>query len=177
VCVVRPLVAIVSVVALGCASSTPQPNTGALRDVSQTENGQIIRTTPDYAIQSGIPLPVDEAYAAMMVGYSRLGIPTTTSDEGHHVLGNGAYSVTHRFRGENLSRFFECGRDGLGVPRADRYELTVSVMSSLAPDGPQNTKVQTLVTAKGSDPTGDGQDVYCSTTGHLEAELIDATRS
>jgi hypothetical protein len=175
---VRPtFVAVLGVLACGCLSASPgPPQPAAAREVMTTEDGSILRTNPDYAIKGTINLPLDEAYAAMLVAYSKLGIEATTNDSGAHVVGNASMTVVHQFQREDLSRFFECGRDALGGPRADHYRVTFSAISTLTAVGPQATEVETLVTAKGSDPGGNGSDVYCSTTGHLEAALVRAAR-
>jgi hypothetical protein len=159
--------------AVGCVSVGPSPQrTGELRDVVQTEDGLVLRTTPDYAIKGGLAKPLDESFADMLIAYEKLGIQTTTNDSGAHTVGNMQVTALHRLNGEDLSRYFECGRDGLGTPRADRYRITFTVISTLSKDGPNATKVETLVTARGTDPGGNGSDVYCSTTGRLENELV-----
>jgi hypothetical protein len=166
-------VSIAGALALGCASVGPSPQRqGELRDVMRTEDGVMLRTTPDYAISGALPKPVDEAFAAMLLAYQKLGIEATTNDSGSHSVGNMAVLAVHRFNGEDLSRYFECGRDALGTPRADHYRITFAVVSTLTKDGPTVTKVETLVTARGVDPGGNGSDLYCSTTGHLENEIV-----
>ena len=132
----------------------------------------MLRTTPDYAIKGGLAKPVDLSFADMLIAYEKIGIQTTTNDSGAHTVGNMQATALHRLNGEDLSRYFECGRDAFGTPRADRYRITFAVVSTLSMDGPNATKVETFVTARGSDPGGNGSDVYCSTTGHLESELI-----
>jgi hypothetical protein len=118
--------------------------------------------------------PVDEAFAALLLAYQKLGIVTATNDPVGHHIGNTSLTVLHRWNNEDVSRFFECGRDGAtGTLRADRYRITFSVMSSLAAKGARETRIETVVTARGTDP-GAGGSVYCSTTGHLEALLIGA---
>ena len=167
------LVGLAGAVALGCASAgnpSPQQQAG-LRDVAQTENGVILRTTPDYAIRGELPLPIDEAFAAMMLAYQKVGIELKTTDTGTHSLGNRTVSVVHQLHGQDLSRYFECGRDPMNGPRADHFRITFAAISTLTADGPSDTMVETLVTARGTDPAG-ATDVYCSSTGHLEAELI-----
>lgn len=160
----------------GCVSTNPSPQRpGELRDVAQDQSGNVLRTTPDYAIKDVLAQPIDEAFAAMLLAYQKLGIQTATNDEANHRLGNTAVTVVHQFHGEDVSRFFECGRDAFGTPRADRYTITFAVITTLAPDGRGSTNVETLVTARGRDPGG-ASDLYCSTTGHLEAELIKAAR-
>lgn len=162
----------------GCVATNPAPGTLPYRDVATTEDGSIIRTSSDVAIRASLNLPMDEAYAAMLLAYSHLGIEATTNDSGSHVVGNMSFTLQGAFHHENLSRYFECGRDAaLGTPRADHYRITFSVVSTLRPAGTSATNVETLVTAKGSDPSGNGADVYCSTTGHLEAELLQAATS
>lgn len=163
-------------VTLGCATAGTIPQQGQSRDVVQTENGDMLRTTPDYAQTDYVVEPVDEAYANLLLAYQKLGIEATTNDPvGHHV-GNTSVALLHQFNHQSLSSFFECGRDGFGTPRADRYRIVVSVVSSLAADGANGTKVETMVTARGIDSGGTGTDVYCSTTGHLEALLIKMAR-
>lgn len=158
--------------ALGCAtgSSTPQRQ-GELRDYAQSENGKIYRTTSDYAITGSVSQPVDEAYASMLLAYQKLGIVAAINDPVNHRVGNTAVNVLHRWNGEDLSRFFECGRDALQTPRADDDRITFSVVTTLGANG-ADTKVETLVTARGTDPGANGSTVYCSTTGHLEALLL-----
>ncbi|HXB23109.1 MAG TPA: hypothetical protein VNV25_00120 [Gemmatimonadaceae bacterium] len=172
-----PFVIIAGALALACTTVGPSPQRqGELRDVVQTDNGQMYRTTPDYAITGALPKPIDEAYAAMLLAYQKLGIETTTNDPNGRSVGNMAVLVVHRFNGEDLSRYFECGRDALGTPRADHYRITFAVISTLVADGPTATKVETLVTARGTDPGGGGSDLYCSTTGHLENEIVKTAR-
>ena len=167
------LVGLAGAFALGCATAGSSPQqAGALRDVAQNENGEILRTTPDYAIKGAVSRPIDEAYAGMLLAYQKLGIEATTNDPVKHTLGNTSVGAQHRFYGEDLSRFFECGRDAFNTPRADRYRLTFAVVTTLVAEGPTDTRVETFVTARGSDPGGNGSDVYCSTTGHLEGLLI-----
>jgi hypothetical protein len=158
---------------VGCATtgSSPQSN-GELRDVVQTEGGQMLRTTPDYAIKGRVARPADEAFAGMLLAYQKLGIEATTNDPAGHTIGNASVTVLRRWNGEDLSRFFECGRDAFQTPRADRYRITFSVATTLAAEGTTDTKVQTLVTARGTDPGGNGGDAYCSSTGHLEGLLV-----
>jgi hypothetical protein len=162
---------------LGCATanSTPQ-SPGELRDVAQSESGKIYRTTPDYAIKGSVSRSVDEAYAGMLLAYQKLGIEATTNDAANHRVGNPAVNVLHRWNREDVSRFFECGRDAFQTPRADRYRITFSVVTTLVADGTDNTRVETFVTVRGSDPSGSGSDLYCSTTGHLEALLINLAK-
>jgi hypothetical protein len=162
----------------GCVSANPSPGALPYRDVATTEDGSVIRTTSDYAIKGSLNLPLDEAYAAMLLAYSHLGIEATASDSGSHVVGNTSVTVERQFLKENLSRYFECGRDaGLGTPRADHYRITFSVFSTLRASGTSATNVETLVTARGVDPGGNASDVYCATTGRLEAQLLRAAHS
>jgi hypothetical protein len=144
--------------------------------VALTENGAFIRTNADRAIEGDIALPVDEAFAAMLLAYQKLGITATTNDPDTHRVGNMTVSVVHRFNGQDLSKYFECGRDAFGTPRADRYRITFSVVSRLAAEGTADTQVETLITARGTDPGGQGSDLYCSSSGRLELELVAAAR-
>jgi|SRR5579872_3462463 len=165
-------VGLAGAVALGCATAgSGSQSTGELRDVAHNENGQMLRTTPDYAIGGSVSRPVDEVYASMLLAYQKLGIEAAINDPVNHRVGNTAVNVLHHWNGEDLSRFFECGRDALQTPRADDDRITFSVVTTLGASGAE-TKVETLVTARGTDPGANGSTVYCSTTGHLEALLL-----
>ncbi|HZS58444.1 MAG TPA: hypothetical protein VFA43_04190 [Gemmatimonadaceae bacterium] len=166
-------VGLAAAAALGCATAgSSSQSTGELRDVAHNENGQMLRTTPDYAITGSVSRPVDEAYAGMLLAYQKLGIEAAINDPVNHHVGNTAVNVLHRWNGEDLSRFFECGRDAFQTPRADQDRITFSVVTTLGAAGTADTKVETLVTARGTDPGANGSTVYCSTTGHLEALLL-----
>lgn len=119
--------------------------------------------------------PIDSAYAGILMAYRSLGIDIKTSDPAQHVLGNRHLVVMRRFLGSPLSTFFSCGNDpALGTPRADSYQMIISVVSTLVAKDANNTTVTTLATAQANDLATSASSVYCSSTGKLERSLLKA---
>jgi hypothetical protein len=173
-----------------CASSGATTNDG-LRQVGQTETAtsafnagtnqaggtsHVLYTTSDLGVETVVRGAVDTAYRAITRGYLSLGVDTKTMDDAAHVVGNKHLVAMHSMLGRPLSTFFNCGIDPTtGVMRADRYRLTISVVSTLGP-GPQGaTLVTTKAWAQAEDLATSASSVYCSSTGLIERSLVQAS--
>jgi hypothetical protein len=165
---------------LACATSGQAPE-GGLRDVTEsmtTDNNTrgkqyIIFTNADVGAQSVVRAPLDSAYAAISGAYKVLGLDVKTADPMAHTVGNKKIVAMRTLLGKRLSAYLDCGLDpALGVPRADEYRVTISMVSSLAAKDPTNTIVTTLVTAEANDLATSASSVYCSSTGTLERMLL-----
>lgn len=167
---------------VGCASGGQAPE-GGVRDVAQTlpsesssrEGSHIIYGNADVGEESFVPVPLDTAYDAMTMAYKSLGVDIMTSDPAQHVLGNRHIVVMRTWLGSRLSTFFNCGNDpAIGTPRADSYQLIISVVSTLSPKDGQNTRVTTLASATATDLATSASAVYCPSTGKIERSLLKA---
>jgi hypothetical protein len=138
-----------------------------------TQGASNIYTSPDAAVVATIPASLDMAYAAIISGYSGIKIDVLTADSRSHVVGNSRVLATGSMLGKPLSKFFDCGKNGVtGVPRADDYHVTFSIVSTLSRVDSLTTRVSTLVTASAADPSTTGTEVHCVTTGALERTLL-----
>jgi hypothetical protein len=176
--------AAVALAAWGCASGGgAAPPEGGLRDLVETGNGgtggrdasHIAYGSADMGEQAVLPAPIDSAYASLLMSYQSLGLQIKTSDPAQHVLGNRHIVVMRTWLGSRLSTFFNCGNDpALGTPRADSYQLIISVVSTLSAKDANSTTITTLTTAQANDLATSASSVYCSSTGKLERTLLKA---
>jgi hypothetical protein len=169
--------------AWGCASGGgAAPPEGGLRDVVEVgpgNNGRdgshVAYNSADLGEQAVLPAPIDSAYASLLMSYQSLGLQIKTSDPAQHVLGNRHIVVMRTWLGSRLSTFFNCGNDpALGTPRADSYQLIISVVSTLSAKDANSTTITTLATAQANDLATSASSVYCSSTGKLERSLLKA---
>lgn len=135
----------------------------------------MVYTNADVGNQTVVSAPLDSAYAALNAAYQSLGVDIKTSDPAQHMLGNRHIVAMRTFLGSHLSTFFDCGNDAtIGTPRADSYQLSISVVSTLSAKDAQNTRVTTLATAMAIDLATSATPVYCPSTGKLERSLLRA---
>jgi hypothetical protein len=174
--------------ALGCAGSGsglnegPRPvgSTGTVTSAYSSGNSgggvsHPLYSSSDLGIEITLPVPVDSAYTAMERGYFNLGIDLKTRDDASHTIGNKKLIVMRQMLGHRASDLFDCGLDPtIGVQRADRYRLTVSVISTLSAAGPGRTVVTTKAYAEAEDLATSATPVYCSSTGLMERTLVQA---
>jgi hypothetical protein len=142
---------------------------GGGRDVPHT-----LYTTADIGEQAVLPAPIDSAYTSIVLAYRSLGIDIKTSDPAQHLVGNRHIVIMHTWLGSRPSSFFSCGNDATGIPRADSYQLVISVVSSLSPKDATHSTMLTLATAQANDVASTASSVYCPSTGRLEMMLLKA---
>jgi hypothetical protein len=131
-------------------------------------------TSADLGMLTVVPSPLDSAYTALTKAYLSLGLPVTR-DPSAHVVGDDHVVVMRTMLGRRLSAFLNCGADAImGSPRADTYQVTFSVMSTLSSADSGRTRVVTLVTGQASDLATSASSVYCSSTGLMERTLLKA---
>lgn len=168
---------------VGCASGGNTTPEGGIRDVAETTPGpsdaregpHIMYTNSDLPNDAVVPSSLDSAYAALQIAYRSLGMEIKTSDPAQHMLGNRHIVVMRTFLGSPLSTFFSCGMDpAVGRPRADTYQLVISVVSTLTAKDAGDTRVSTLASAQANDIATSASSVYCPSTGKLERSLLRA---
>jgi hypothetical protein len=170
-----------------CASSAPEGglrnngpipvSNGATKQRTSTGKGLSVAnsyTSADLGMSTVVPAPLDTAYTALTKAYLSLGLQVSR-DPGAHVVGNDHVVVMRNMLGRKLSAFFNCGMDAvIGSPRADTYQVTFSVMSTLSAADAGHTRVITLVTGQAADLATSASAVYCSSTGLMENTLVRA---
>ncbi len=156
----------------GCASHQPPPPSSATtqeRTRLDASNARYDFETTSRAtvVERRIAAPIERVWSVLPTVFDSLGIPMGLADSRTHVYGNRAFKAQRQLAGMRLSRLVDCGRSATGF-NADRYQVTLSVVITLAtaPDG--STSAYIAVEGRATDPGVSGDPVRCSTTGQLE---------
>jgi hypothetical protein len=171
-----PISALTAVLTLaGCASSNSQPaSTITDRIVFTDQQGHVYHTTDMSTAQNfDVAAPPATTLAVLNQTYNDLHIPVATLSTTSSEVGNKQFRVIgHSLAGHRLSLLLDCGVDpSVGVQRADAYDVTMAVLSTLAPSGTNGTTVTTDVEGTAKAIGVSGEPLHCTTTGRLEEEI------
>ena len=146
---------------------TPVTITGSGGGIGSTE----IRNDPRVVVRT-IPAPLDAVWDALPKVYQTLDIPQAGADPGAKLFGNPQFRP-RRIAGERMSAYLDCGAGFTAVPKADEYEVTISVLTRLTPDDYGGTVAATTVTATAKPRAESGNPVYCASKGTLETRVTE----
>lgn len=164
-----------------CASSAPEAAPPTPENVSRVGvtvshgglGGAEIRNDPG-AVARTVAAALDSVWAVLPEVYEALGIAGAGADPERKVFGNPEFKP-RRIDGQRLSRYIDCGRGVTAAPRADEFDVTMSVLTRLTAAEGGGTLVQTTVQATGKPRAVSGNPVFCPSRGTLElrvAELV-----
>lgn len=171
----RGFVFLLCLAVAGCAStnttSQASPAVETVR-IQGGSGGMTMATVHEAAANGGVvPFTLDSAWFALRSVYDSLGIALTTIDPNNHVMGNPNVRIRRRLGQVPMSKYLNCGNTQ-GAPSADTYELMLSVLTTLRRDA-AGTLVMTTVEGQGRPITLAGDYTRCSSTGGLEARIVD----
>jgi hypothetical protein len=169
--------------AAACASSANRPPT---EQVSVTPTTVRVETNSaagtirmnlmneDRADSRVIKADIDRAWGQLPAVYAELELPVSVYvDKSRQIATRAA-----RFRGKvgktRLAQFVSCGSDISGEDKANIYEITLDVATTLAPSESGQTNVMTMVTASGRPMATSGDAVRCTSNGTLERRIATA---
>jgi len=167
------------VIVSACGSSGAQPASspvpaaspfhieGAIRGLGTTR----ILNEPR-AVRRTIAAPVDRVWRTLPRVYDALGIVGTGADEEAKVFGIVDFRP-RRLDGRALSTFVNCGMGITAIPKADEYDVTMSVLTHVEPGAEGETLLATSVVASAKPRVESGNSVYCDSQGALEARIAD----
>ncbi len=161
------------VLAAGCAGSGERATvTPAARSTMGSGTEMVTVYHDTRAAIAPVAAAAGRVWSVLPAVYEELGIPVTTMVDRDRLLGNKQAAVVRRLAGERPSAFLDCGVDGLGLPLADRYRITMSLLTSVSPTSDTASKIQTQVDAKAVQQGTSGDAVICNTTGRLEKLIL-----
>ena len=117
-----------------------------------------------------IPAPADSVWLALPGVYGDLGIDEVGQERATWTFGNGALDARRHLGKERLSHYLRCGSTMTG-PAADAYEVRLSILTQLAPLGPDRTVVRSSLDAMATPRDRAGSAVHCGSRGSLEAAI------
>lgn len=171
----RPVRLLSLVAAVACGASgappaetvTPVNISGPLGDIGEVE----IYNAPGVGAHA-VPLGAEDVWRVLPRVYAILGIPRPGGDAERRLFGAQGFEVK-RIEGKRLSEYIDCGMGPTAVPKADDYEITMSVVTQLSDGENGATMVETVVQATGKPRAVSGNAVYCQSNGTLEARVTE----
>jgi hypothetical protein len=156
------------------APSAPRPAPAAPVDVSGPRGNVAsarLHNEPTPIVLT-VAAPLDTVWRALPGAYATVGIPDPGIDPGGaKAVGNLSFHP-HRLAGHMLSEYLDCGRGITAVPRADEYDVTMSVRTDLRPGPEGATVATTTVQATAQSREMSANAVYCRSLGTLEARIV-----
>jgi hypothetical protein len=102
--------------------------------------------------------------------YERLGIADAGLDPSEGVYGSRNFRA-RRIENERLSTFVDCGMGPTATPRADEYDVRMTVVTGVWEGEGGTTRLGTTVQAVGRPRGVSGNPVDCASRGSLEARI------
>jgi hypothetical protein len=169
------LLALASTVACAAPGTPPAESVTRVGVTSQIGNMGIteLHTEPGRAAHT-LPLPPDSVWRSLPRVYEMLGIAEAGAVPDERLFGARNFRP-RRIEGNRLSRYIDCGMGATATPKADEYEVTMTLVSEVQPAGDAGTTLETLLQASGRPRAAAGNRVSCQSNGTLEkriAELV-----
>lgn len=164
----------VLIAAAGCASG-PTDEVENLPEMTMETTtieglGREILSRDRLAEKQTIAVATNLVWGVLGGVYEQIGIPVTEVDSEKMLVGNRGYEA-RRIDGVRMNTYVDCGTN-FGGPLANNYEVTLSVMTTLAKVDERHTEVSTTVSASAKPRTNAGYPVECSTRQKLEPLII-----
>ena len=174
----RFTLALVSFVAIGCATANTTTNVPPERVVAVDErSGASVRTQNDpTGVTSTIQGTTDQVWDATALSFVFLKIPVTYSNRPAGEQGNPNFVMIRNFDGQPLSAYLNCGDDPISGPNANLGRVTVAIVAKIRP-GTSGTVLETLLTGNVVKSGASSAPIYCSTTGTFEKHFADMVAS
>lgn len=156
--------------AASCASS------GSMSSTTETPvigAGSVRIRSNDAAKVTRLSAPIARVWAILPSVFDSLSIPLTDLDANKHLIGNSGMKAYKTLGKTSLAQYLDCGKTQ-GFPSAETYEIQLSVLTQVSPDG-DGTTMATLIEAAGRPLAFSGGFTKCTSTGALETRLADLT--
>jgi hypothetical protein len=162
---------------LACASTKTVAPGPATRETIRVVGGAGVPaevvTSPTVALGVGtVSVPIDRVWTLLPAVYESVGVPIEHLDPATHVIGNDGFKLRRALRSVPLTRYLDCGSAQAG-PSAETYDVYLTVLTELHKGETEGTIVATTVQAMAKPATYAGDYVRCSSTGRLEARILD----
>ncbi len=157
-----------------CASGGTSSSATA-KPASQTVRGagtSITISAVSTADVSHLPYTADAVWRILPSVYDSVGIPVTTIDQARKSIGNPGYKTRARLGKVTLSRLLDCGNTQIG-PNADSYDVFLSVMTTVTPEGATGATLATIVDAQARPVIVSQAYSRCSSKGAIEIRIAD----
>jgi hypothetical protein len=173
----RHLVPFAFVLLGACASShaapTARPST---QTVASARNSSISMSATPTADVTHLAWSADAVWRILPSVFDSMSVPVATIDQVRKTIGNPSWKTRARLGKAPLSRYLDCGNTQIG-PNADSYDVLLSVLTTVTPEGANGATLTTIVEAQAKPVTYNQAYSRCSSKGGIEmriAELVKA---
>ena len=161
----------------GTGSAASAPSTlPATRTISSPDIGSMTVTATSTADVSHFPYSSDAVWRILPSVFDSVGIPVSTIDQARKSIGNGGYKTRARLGKAPLSRYLDCGNTQIG-PNADSYDVFLTVMTTVSPEGASGATLTTIVDAQSRPVTFNQAYSRCSSKGGIEIRIADLVKA
>jgi hypothetical protein len=149
---------------LGCGGTPMDQQIPIARGRSYT------RPVDTLGLESAVPRSADKAWEVLAAVYADLGLDINFREPEGHRLGSCFQRVRTRLGKEPLSTFVDCG-ETRGAPNADRYEVAITVLTTVRPRPDGSASLFTFVLGVGLDEASSTNRRWCYSRGALEERI------
>ena len=163
----------VLVAVAGCATSAPGAPAipeSTIGTVAVEGVGREILAHDKIAEKSTVAAGSNLVWGVLGGVFDQIGIPVTTTDTRTMTVGNAGFQ-TRRIDGARMNTYLDCGTNFNG-PLANHYQVTMSVITSLARVDGDRTEVSTVIDGSAMPRSNAGHPVQCTTRETLEALIV-----
>lgn len=140
------------------------------QQVPVQQNRRIAQQIDTLGVEGAVAGPAEAVWAALPAVYAEFGLEINFREPGPKRTGACYQRVHGRLGKELLSTFVDCG-DSRSVPNADRFDVALTVLTTVVPISNKASKVFTFVLGAGNDPTSSNARIWCYSKGALEARI------
>ena len=166
----RPSTAVLLLALAGCAGGGLEAG-GSGPSTTRMETGgggfEITAARDERVATHDVLAPVERVWAALPAAYRAVGLTGGVVSQGERVFGTPLTRSRGRLAGERAARFLDCGRNPIGAPAANMYDLETTVRTAVQTNPDGTTRLELKVEAVAIPPTG-GTRAPCTSTRVLE---------
>lgn len=153
-------------VVLGCGGTPMDRQVPAI----QRERG-FARTIDTLGLESVVPAAAGRVWEQLPAVYADLGLEINFREPAEHRVGTCYQKLRARLGRELLSNYLECG-ETRGLPNADRYEVALTVLTTIVATSANTVRLHTFVLGVALDASGANRDrLWCYSKGVLEERI------
>ncbi len=164
---------------VGCGGSGAAPRTSArpaTQTVGRADVGGVVLTNTVSTEAVSLPHAVDAVWRILPSVFDSVGIKVETVDPAKREIGNVGYRIRNRLGKVSLSRYLDCGNTQIG-PNADNYDVVLTVLSVVTPNGAAAATLTTSVEAQARPATYNQAYSRCSSKGGIEARIAELVKA
>lgn len=156
-------------------STAGREETVTITGADGTVAGEMRLTRENYVARNSVNATPAEVFAVLPAAFQSVGLPAPEIDPQQGIAVVQPFTVTRRIGDARMSTLLDCGRGPAGL-YADSYRIHLSVVTQVTADGASGSSILTRLEAIGQNTGGTSGNARCSTSGQLEASIVDAIR-